>query len=140
MTLLLSASGCGEDREPEANNAELDALRNALSEQERLNDSLKLIIEKEDSQQEVPVYFGRGFDTIENPEEFIATALKGHPELIPLEPVLGGTMEFRQIEVLTDDWVLARYDDGHVQGKAIFSYKLSPEGQLEFEPLLESQR
>ena len=136
LTLLLSMSGCGEDREPVTNNAELDSLRNTLEVQEHLNDSLGQIIEQEDLQEDFTIYFGRAFDSIENPEEFIVNSLKQHPDLIPLDPVLGGTMEFRQIKVLTNDWVLGIYDDGHVQGKSIFSYNLTADGQLNFEHLL----
>ena len=136
LTLLSGTIGCGEERNPEPNVVEIDSLRNALAEQERLNDSLKLIIEKEDFQESSPIYFGRAFDSVENPEEFIADGLKARPELIPMDPVLGGTMEFRQIQVLSEDWVLAIYDDGHVQGKSIFSYELTPDGQLTFQHLL----
>ena len=136
MTLLVSTTGCGEEREPVTDNAELDSLRTALAEQERLNDSLRQIIEQEGFQQDFPIYFGRGFDTIENPEEFIVNSLKQRPDLIPLNPVLGGTMEFRHIKVLTNDWVLGIYDDGHVQGKSIFNYKLAADGQLDFDHLL----
>ena len=138
LTLLMGMSGCGEDKEPVTNNTELDSLQNALEEQEHLNDSLRQVIEQEDLQEDFPIYFGRGFDTIENPEEFIVNSLEQHPDLIPLSPVLGGTMEFRQIKVLTGDWVLGIYDDGHVQGKSIFSYKIGPNGQLQFEHLLSS--
>lgn len=72
------------------------------------------------------------FDTIENPEEYIADALKKQPEIIPLDPVLGGQMAFRQVKVLTEDWVLAVYDDGHIQGKSIYDYKMQPDGTITF--------
>ena len=65
--------------------------------------------------------------------------MRKHPELIPLDPVLGGEMQFRQVKVLTEDWVLASYDDGHIQGKSIFQYKLQPDGTLQFEEIV-SQR
>ncbi len=53
-----------------------------------------------------------------------------------MKAVLGGTMEFREVKVITEDWVLAIYDDGHVQGKSIFEYKLQPDGEIEFSKLL----
>ena len=52
--------------------------------------------------------------------------------MINLNPVLGGTMEFREIKVLTREWVLAIYDDGLIQGRAIYRYTLQPDGSVDF--------
>lgn len=120
------------DREMEETEIMLDSLSRELTEYKQKSDSLKQLLEKGDLATGFPVYYGRGFDTIENPEEFIANQLKEHPEKIPMDAVLGGTMQFRQVQVLTEDWVLAVYDDGHVQGTSIFGYELQPDGSLEF--------
>lgn len=84
-------------------------------------------------------YEGRKFiqQGIENPTEFIENALRENPELIPLDGVLGGTMYFGKIQLLSDKWLIAEFEDGHIYGKAIFSYSINKEGIPEFK-LLES--
>lgn len=59
-----------------------------------------------------------------DPVDDLQTDLAGHPELIPHEGVLGGTMHFYkdEIYVLTDRWVLAYYEDGHISGYAWMQY------------------
>lgn len=138
--ILLAAIGCkNEDREIERRNAELDSLSNELTEQQELNDSLQYMMEKSELATGFPIYFGREFDTIPNPEEYISNSLKAQNDKIPAEAVLGGTMEFRLVQVLTEDWVLAIYDDGHIQGKSIFEYELQPNGEIEFSEVASKQ-
>lgn len=72
---------------------------------------------------------------ISNPEEFIETSLRQTPEIIPMKAVLGGTMNFREIQVLSRKWVLADYDDGHIQGRGLFRYRINSQSKLEFELL-----
>lgn len=136
FTLLFLGSvilGCNDrDRDLEDKELQLDSLSRELSKYKRTADSLKALIEKGDIAAEYPIFFGKKFDTIENPKEFIRNSLKEHPEKIPLEAEVGGTMAFREVKVLTEDWVLGTYDDGHVQGKSIYRYRLQPDGTLEF--------
>lgn len=141
LTLIFAAIiGCkNEDRELETRNAELDSLSNELTEQQELNDSLQYMLEKSELATGFPIYFGREFDTIPNPEEYISESLKSQSEKISMEAVLGGTMEFRQVQVLTEDWVLAVYDDGHVQGTSIFEYELQPTGDIQFSEVASKQ-
>lgn len=72
---------------------------------------------------------------VENPEEFIENSLRENTELIPLKPVLGGTMNFGKVQILSSEWLIASFDDGHVEGRAIYKYKLNDKGELEFELL-----
>ncbi|WP_298545660.1 hypothetical protein [uncultured Aquimarina sp.] len=72
---------------------------------------------------------------IANPAEFIEKSLREKTELIPLKATLGGTMHFGKIQLLSSKWLIAEFDDGHIQGKAIYLYKLNKNGQLEFELL-----
>lgn len=132
--LLFTAIACGDDKEEKLRETErqLDSLSNELTEHRKRSDSLQLLLEKSGLAASYPVVYGKGFDTIPNPQEYIAEAIKQHENLIPIDAVLGGTMEFRQVQVLTEDWVLATYDDGHVQGRSIFSYQLQPDGSIEF--------
>jgi len=57
----------------------------------------------------------------------IINDLISHPELIPYDGVLGGKMGFYypdEIRVLTDRWVLAGFDDGHINGYMLLSYSI----------------
>lgn len=131
--LLLATMGCKNDKpEMEQETTNLDSLAAELHEQQRVIDSLQSLMENSEMAAGYPIFFGRKFDTIENPEEYIVSALKDQKNKLPLEAVLGGTMEFRQVQVLTEDWVLAIYDDGHIQGKTIYEYELQPNGEVKF--------
>lgn len=60
------------------------------------------------------------------------------PELIPFEGTLGGTMGFydpENIYVLSDKWVYARFEDGHIQGGMLLEYSLGPDGEISWQVL-----
>lgn len=55
----------------------------------------------------------------------IVSDLTKHSELIPYEGILGGTMGFydeNAIYILTDQWVLASFSDGHTGGYMLLKY------------------
>ncbi|HVJ47992.1 hypothetical protein [Desulfitobacterium sp.] len=59
-----------------------------------------------------------------DPQEIVSD-LRKHSELIPYKGVLGGTMGFyneNAIHVLTDQWVLASFNDGHIGGYMLLKY------------------
>jgi len=60
-----------------------------------------------------------------NKDKIIADLLK-HPELIPYEPVLGGEMGFfkENTKVLSDRWVFAYFEDGHIYGYMLLGYSI----------------
>ena len=68
---------------------------------------------------------------IKNPKEYITNSLLHKPELIPLKPILGGQMKFMQVELLGKECLIAYYEDGHIGGRAIFSYEFK-NGSLDF--------
>lgn len=68
---------------------------------------------------------------IKNPKEFIINSLKQQPELVPAEPVLGGRMRFTRVQLLGRDCLIAYYEDGHIAGRAIYSFVLE-NGRLNF--------
>jgi hypothetical protein len=72
---------------------------------------------------------------ISNPAEFIENNLREKAELIPLKAVLGGKMSFGNIQILSSEWLIANFEDGHIQGRAIYKYKLNKNNELEFELL-----
>lgn len=65
-------------------------------------------------------------------EERIEKALKNKPELIPTEAQLGGTMFFGRSRLFGRKWIIATYSDGHIEGKAIYQFKMIDNGDLEF--------
>ena len=78
-------------------------------------DSLKLILQRED------------------PESYIIEDLMGRPDLIKEEPVLGGTMGFyhrENIQLITDRWVLAWYEDGHIGGYSLLEFSVKEDKSL----------
>lgn len=131
LSILLIACN-DEKRQLDDKDLQLDSLSRELAKYKRTSDSLKALIEKGNIAAQYPIFYGKKFDTIENPEMYIKNALKDRKDLIPLEPVVGGTMAFRDIKVLTEDWVLGVYDDGHIEGKSIYKYSLDPEGKVDF--------
>ncbi len=63
--------------------------------------------------------------------------LMTHPELIPVEPSLGGKMGFydpAQIRILSDRWVMAGFEDGHNAGKLLLRYRID-DGEIRWEVL-----
>jgi len=130
---LFCVFGCTEINQTENLLAKVDSLKIK-------NDSLtKRLTEKKP---EANYWFDAEYDGerliesgINNPTEFIEKSLREKTELIPLKAVLGGTMHFGNIQILSKEWLIADFDDGHVQGRAIYKYKLNEKGQLEFKLL-----
>lgn len=132
LTLLLTSS-CKETNRTENLLAKVDSLKVK-------NDSLtKVLNEKKpesnywfDSENDGKKLIENG---ILNPAEFIENNLRRKTELIPLKAVLGGTMNYGNIQLLGSEWLIAEFDDGHVQGRGIYKYKLNSNNELEFELL-----
>ncbi len=56
--------------------------------------------------------------------------LTNRPELIPFDPVLGGTMHFSRVIPLNHRWVYATAEDGHILGDLLFSYDITASGEV----------
>lgn len=59
-----------------------------------------------------------------NDYNIITEDLYSHPELIPFDGILGGTMQFFNVYILNDKWVYARFEDGHIQGYGLYEFSL----------------
>ena len=139
---VLCLFSCTENKQTE--NKQVEHLLAKVDRLQIENDSLAQIL-AEIATEEKPAtnywytseYDGRKFikSGITNPTEFIENNLRERPELIPLKPVLGGAMHFLNIQLLGSEWVIADYEDGHIQGRAIYKYTLNNKGELEFELL-----
>lgn len=64
---------------------------------------------------------------LSDPDRDLLTDLMRQPELIPHEPVLGGTLRFipQDTYVLNDRWVLTTFEDGHVRGQMLLQYAVA---------------
>ena len=71
-------------------------------------------------------------------EKFIANALRERRDLIPLEPVLGGTMRFVRIQLLGENWLIADYEDGHIRGRSMYEYHFNKDGEVDFRKIASS--
>ncbi len=69
---------------------------------------------------------------IDNPQAYIDSALRAHPKMLPVKGVLGGTMRFDSIQLLSSKWLIADYSDGHILGKSIYEYQVKKDGIIEF--------
>lgn len=139
ILILFSLAGCTERADPELEQAHsrLDSLSDVLQQQRMISDSLeKQLSELQNTSTGHPIHFPRKFRKFEDPQSYIRNSLQNKPEEIPIEGVLGGTMQFRKIDILTSQWLLAVYDDGHIQGTSIFHYELLPNDSLKFSVLL----
>lgn len=138
ICFLFSAFGCAEEKDSRTIKEELLIdLRSDIDSLKSQNDSLLTVIQQLPSEES---WFNPGYDGaefirkgIKEPEEYIKKALIEQPELLPAQGVLGGTMHFVKIEVLSEKWVIAQYEDGHVMGKALYSYDLEKDGTISFQ-------
>lgn len=67
--------------------------------------------------------------------ERLIADLQKHNELIPHRGVLGGTMGFydpQGIRVLGPRWVLADFEDGHIDGRALLVYRIGRDGRIDW--------
>lgn len=57
-------------------------------------------------------------------KDMVAKDLVEHPELIPFEGVLGGTMSFSKVYLINYKYAFARFDDGHIVGYGLYEYSI----------------
>lgn len=118
---------------------ENDSLKKENLRLEKTTDSLKSIKDSE-----LNYWFDNDHKALEfkrleinNPEEFIKNSLRKRTDLIPIQATLGGSMKFGKIQILGEKWLIAEYDDGHILGKSIYSYKVNSNKEIDFK-ILES--
>ncbi len=131
-TIVLLSSCTGTTEEERNLIQKVDSLENELSELQRANDTLSdHLAKKTYLTREYPSYF----DSIEEPEKYLLENLRQDQNSIPKEAVLGGTMQFTNVSFINNELFIAEYEDGHVLGKAVYTYGLNPSGKFEFKLL-----
>ncbi len=132
---LIILYSCGNEAEREKDEIRISDLENRVDQLSIENDSLQKELELLKSRN--PVVYSKDFDSLDNPEAFIIEALEKDTSLIAQEAVLGGNMYFTDTEILNERFIWAEYEDGHIQGSAIFSYRMGENGRPEFKLISE---
>lgn len=134
--LVLLLTGCINNSEKAASGVQIEDLKTSIDSLVRMNHQLENKIDS--LQNEQNFWFDNNTEGkhlleagIKNPKEYIVNSLKQQPDLIPAEPVLGGQMRFTRIQLLGRECLIAYYEDGHVAGRAIYSYVFKG-GKLHF--------
>jgi len=129
FSLTLLFFSCGNSAEENPLTLKVDSLEREIKELKQANDTLsEHLLEKNYLARDYPSYF----DTIPNPEEFLLNDLGNNPSLIPKDGVLGGTMRFTDVTFINDELFLAEFEDGHIMGKAVYSYTMDRSGNLSY--------
>lgn len=125
--LFLSVVGCKDASEDESSSLKIDSLENEIRELKIANDTLsEHLLKKSYLARDYPSYF----DTIPEPEVYILNDLQQQPDLIPKDAVMGGTMRFTRVMFINEELLVAEYEDGHVMGKAVYTYEMDKNGDL----------
>ena len=61
---------------------------------------------------------------VDDPAAFLEKDLRKKPEIIPEKGILGGTMYFEEFSLLSKNWAIAGFSDGHIYGKCLLEYKI----------------
>ncbi|HYH55448.1 MAG TPA: hypothetical protein VD772_02485 [Anseongella sp.] len=88
----------------------------------RLSDSLF-------DETDIRYFNGKG---LKNPEQAILNDLYQQEDLVPEEAVLGGRMKIWHAVLLSRNWALAYFEDGHVAGNMLLRYTVD-EGKISWE-------
>lgn len=70
---------------------------------------------------------------LQDPVAILIANLQEHRELIPFPGLEGSKMGFYDVDrirVLSDSWVYAPFEDGHIGGEAILEYEVAPGGAI----------
>jgi len=129
LCLIILLSACQNNGGNESQQARIDSLESEIAALKRANDTLSdHLMTKSFLTKEYSAYF----DTIPEPEKFILKDLQENPGLIPENAVLGGTMRFTDVKFINGELLVAEFEDGHIMGKAIYTYRLTKTGDLTY--------
>lgn len=129
LSLFFMSIACQNNGEQEAQQARIDSLESEIAALKRANDTLsEHLLTKSFITKEYPNYF----DSIPEPEQYILNDLQENPKLIPKDAVLGGTMRFTAVKFINGELLVAEFEDGHIMGKAVYTYKMARNGDLNY--------
>ena len=129
LALIILVIGCQNSSSGEKDQEIIDSLELEITALKRANDTLsEHLITKSFVTKDYPEYF----DTIPEPEKFILNDLQQNPDLIPEDAVLGGTMRFTTVTFINSELLVAEFEDGHIMGKAVYTYQMDKNGALTY--------
>lgn len=136
LLALLSGAGCRRSKEADLLRIELNDSRTREAASRKTIDSLRTLLRTAPGSSTVvgthPLINGNRLirSGLANANTNLAPWLnERHPELIPFEGVLGGTMMFQRAAPLADQFVFAEVSDGHVQGYLLLRYAPAATGK-----------
>lgn len=125
--LFIFLASCQEPGNSDSRDAKIDSLQTEIEALKRANDTLSdHLMTRTYLTKNYPEYF----DSIPEPEKFILNDLQQKPDLMPKEAVLGGTMRFTKVTFINGELLVAEFEDGHVMGKAVYTYGMARSGDL----------
>jgi hypothetical protein len=65
-----------------------------------------------------------------DPAARLRDSLFAHRELIPYDAVLGGTMGFNEVALLSPGFAFAGFDDGHIAGYMLLEFEVEAPGRV----------
>lgn len=79
---------------------------------------------------------------LQHPVQDLIADLRGRTDLIPYKSTLGGEMRFypEDIYILTSQWSLAYFEDGHIAGSLFLKYRVQQSGKIEWSVIEASRR
>lgn len=129
--ILVSCGNDSEEREIKLRQS-IDSLKTEITELQQANDTLSdHLMKKAYLTRQYPPFF----DSIPEPEVYLLEKIQEQSKIIPLKPVLGGTMRFTSISFINDELIIAEYEDGHIMGKGIYRYRINKAGELQLKLL-----
>ncbi len=127
LCLILISTACQNNGSDESQKTRIDSLESEIASLKRANDTLSdHLLTKSFLTKDYPDYF----DSIPEPENYILNDLQENPELIPEDAVLGGSMRFTAVTFINGELLVAEFEDGHIMGKAVYTYKMTKNGDL----------
>lgn len=129
LCLPLLIASCQNPDAGNSQQATIDSLESEIVSLKLANDTLsEHLMTKSFLTKDYPNYF----DSISEPEKYILTDLQENLDLIPKEAVMGGTMRFTAVTFINGELLVAEFEDGHIMGKAVYTYRLNKNGDLTY--------
>jgi hypothetical protein len=137
IVFIAILSSCKQDNEKvRILEARLVVQSDSISLYQKRIDTLQKLAEKwqdmapyELDESELDAYIKAGF---KNPATEIIADLDSKPALIPYKAVLGGTMRYGKIILLSPKHALAYVDDGHIGGYVVYTFRLEKNKQIKW--------
>ena len=129
LCLIILTVSCQDQDAENTQQTKIDSLESEIASLQRANDTLSdHLLTKSFIAKDYPEYF----DTIPEPEKYVLNDLQENSDLIPKDAVMGGTMRFTAVTFINGELLVAEFEDGHIMGKAVYTYRMTKNGDLKY--------